>query len=77
MTFMMFSGWFEDFNKIKSHHLASNSNFIFKLRRFEKSGYVIMSCLSFYPKYSCINKRVLSLLGGGLFSGVEVEKSFV
>ena len=44
---------------------------------WEKSGSVIMSCLSFYPKYSCINKRVLSLLGGGLFSGVEVEKSFV
>ena len=27
----MITGIFEDFNKLKSHHLASNSNFIFKM----------------------------------------------
>ena len=27
----MITGVFEDFNKLKIHHLASNSNFIFKM----------------------------------------------
>ena len=31
MSFMMITRIFEDFNKVKSHHLASNSNLIFKM----------------------------------------------
>jgi len=31
MSFMMITGIIEDFHKVKNHHLASNSNFIFKL----------------------------------------------
>ena len=34
MSLMMIRGIFEDFDKVKCHHLASNSNFIFKLWRF-------------------------------------------
>ena len=31
---------------------------------WEKSGSVIMSCLSSYSKHSCINKRILFSFGG-------------
>ena len=34
---------------------------------WEKSGYVIMICLSSYSKHSCINKRVLSSCGEDAF----------
>ena len=31
MSLVMLTSVFEDFNKLKSHHLAPNSNFIFKM----------------------------------------------
>ena len=39
MSLMMCAGIFEDFNKVKIHHLSSNSTYIFKLEDLEKREY--------------------------------------
>ena len=46
MSFMMITGIFEDFNKVRSHHLASNSNFNFKLWRFEGDLKIVIQAYS-------------------------------
>ena len=68
---MMFSGLFEDFNKVKNHHIASNSNFIFKLWNLKK----ICDHYSRLLKGEYHGDRISYAIYYGGFEGIGWEKS--
>ena len=62
MSFVMTTGIFEDFQKVKNHHLASNSNFIF----FEDVEIIIQA--HFKEKIMEIEYLIQDICGG--FEGI-------